>query len=155
MMDETKPLAGATEQIESKVSVRIKNANQVRLVSDFEASKTYYEEVLGFTIDDWGHTERDGIGFILQQASQASDVHPNCQPAKREYPSDWTGPPTGWDTYAYSDYEGVGKLYEEFASKGALIAYDPTIEDIGDMKWKEFAVKDPDGYVIVFGGGSS
>lgn len=48
----------------------------------------------------------------------------------------------------------VQQLYEEFAAKGAIIAYEPQIEDMGPMKWKEFAVKDLDGYVIVFGGGT-
>ncbi|MGM1049787.1 MAG: hypothetical protein ACQEXX_27140 [Bacillota bacterium] len=42
-------------------------------------------------------------------------------------------------------------MYEEFVAKGAIIAYAPQIEDIGSNKWKEFAVKDLDGYVTVFG----
>jgi len=33
-------------------------------------------------------------------------------------------------------------------------AYPPQIKDMGDKKWKELAVKDLEGYVIVFGGGN-
>ncbi|WP_199618239.1 VOC family protein [Paenibacillus alkalitolerans] len=136
------------------VRAQIKNALQVRLVSDLVKAKTYYQDILGFTVDDWGHVERDGVGFILQQAEKPEDVRPNAMPSKRDYPSDWPGPPTSWDTYAYSDFGGVQSLYDEFAAKGAIIAYEPLIEDMGSRQWKEFAVKDVDGYVIVFGGGS-
>ncbi|MDR0271243.1 sigma-70 family RNA polymerase sigma factor [Paenibacillus sp.] len=142
------------EDFVRKVKARIKNALQVRLVSNLIDAKKYYQEVLGFTVDDWGHVERDGVGFLLQQAAGPGDVRPNNKPAKNSYPQDWPGPPTSWDTYAYSDYEGVQSLYEEFVSRGAKIAYAPQIEDMGDKKWKEFAVKDLDGYVIVFGGGN-
>ncbi|MFD0619916.1 sigma factor-like helix-turn-helix DNA-binding protein [Paenibacillus sp. GCM10027629] len=141
------------EDFVGKVKARIKNALQVRLVSNLPEAQNYYQEVLGFTVDDWGHVERDGVGFLLQQAQGPDDVRPNNKPAKSSYPQDWPGPPTSWDTCAYSDYDGVQSLYEEFLSRGAVIAYTPQIEDIGDRKWKEFAVKDLDGYVIVFGGG--
>lgn len=76
-------------------------------------------------------------------------------PSKEGYPlMDWPGPPTSWDTYACSDYDGVQQLYEEFAAKGARIAYPPQDEDMGSSKWKEFAIRDLDGYVIVFGEGN-
>lgn len=140
------------EEFVGKVRARIKNALQVRLVSNLPEAKKYYQDILGFTVDDWGHVERDGVGFLLQQAQSPEDVRPNNKPAISSYPLDWPGPPTSWDTYAYSDYDGVQSLFEEFVSRGALIAYAPQIEDMGDRKWKEFAVKDLDGYVIVFGG---
>lgn len=142
------------EPFVDKVRARIKNALQVRLVSDLEQAKGYYTNVLGFTIDEWGHTEREGIGFILQQAEKPEHVRPNAKPSPMNDPADWPGPPTGWDTYAYSDFNGVQSLYEEFKDKGAIIAYDPIVEDMGSMQWREFAVRDLDGYVIVFGGGS-
>ncbi|QKS48676.1 sigma-70 family RNA polymerase sigma factor (plasmid) [Paenibacillus cellulosilyticus] len=142
------------EPFVNKVRARIKNALQVRLVSDLDKAKEYYTNVLGFTIDDWGHTEREGVGFILQQAEKPEHVRPNAKPSPMTYPADWSGPPTAWDTYAYSDFNGVQSLYEEFRDKGAIIAYDPIVEDMGSMQWREFAVRDLDGYVIVFGGGS-
>ncbi|WP_313638371.1 hypothetical protein [Paenibacillus sp.] len=71
---------------------------------------------------------------------------------KKRYPMDWKGPTFSWDTYSYSDFDGLESLYEEFLSKGAFIVYEPQIEDMGNKKWKEFAIKDVDGYVVVFGG---
>ncbi|WP_274365768.1 hypothetical protein [Paenibacillus thermotolerans] len=92
-------------------NVYLKNFLKVRLVSDFEKAKAYYQDVLGFKVD-------------------------------------------GWDSYFYSNFDGVGQLYEEFKSKGAIIAYEPLLEQMGDSQWKHFAVKDLDGYVMVFGGGN-
>ncbi|MBP1992248.1 pentapeptide repeat-containing protein [Paenibacillus eucommiae] len=131
---------------------RIKNALQVRLVSNLAEAHQYYRDILGFSVDDWGHVEREGVGFILQQAESLDDIRPNAKPTKQNFPYDWPGPPATWDTYAYSNFDGVQQLYEEFVSKGAVIAYEPQIEDVGNHKWKEFAVRDLDGYVIVFGG---
>ncbi|MCC3373578.1 sigma-70 family RNA polymerase sigma factor [Cohnella sp. REN36] len=141
------------EEFVRKVKARIKNALQVRLVLDMSKAKDYYINVLGFTVDGWGHTEREGVGFLLQQAERKEDVRPNVKPSKMEL-GDWQGPPTSWDTYAYSDFDGVQALYEEFRAKGAMIAYDPIVEDMGERQWKEFAVRDLDGYIIVFGGGN-
>src|SRR5690606_25121964 len=95
-----------------------------------------------------GHTERgNNLGFILQQANKPEDVRPNVkpdQPINRDQP-------TGWDSYFYSNFEGVGQLYEEFKTNGAIIAYEPVITKVLNKQWKEFAVKDLDGYVMVFG----
>jgi len=127
----------------------LKNFLQVRLVSDFEKARTYYQDVLGFQVDGWGHAERgNNLGFILQQAIKPEDVRPNPKPDKP------TGDEQtiGWDSYFYSNFDGVGQLYNEFRSKGAIIAYEPRIAPMGNSQWKHFAVKDLDGYVIVFGG---
>lgn len=133
--------------------MRIKNALQVRVVSDFMQAKSYYENSLGFSVDDWGHAVREGVGFLLQQADKPEDVRPNAATSPRsDYPADWKGPPTSWDTYVYADFEGVQCLYEEFLTKGAILAYGPLVEELGGGKRKEFAVKDADGYVIAFGG---
>ncbi|MBD3921946.1 hypothetical protein H8B09_24505 [Paenibacillus sp. PR3] len=81
-------------------------------------------------------------------------MRPNAKPSPKHDPADWPGSPTSWDTYAYSDFNGVQSMCEEFKDKGAIIAYDPIVEDMGSMQWREFAVRDLDDYVIVFGGGS-
>lgn len=129
----------------------LKNSNQVRLVSDLQKASEYYSNVLGFDVDHWGHAVRDNVGFLLQQAARPEDVKPN----ERSYYNitGWAGPPTGWDTYCYTDYEGVVRIYEEYKSKGAIIAYEPVPESMDNQEWLEFGVRDLDGYVIVFGGG--
>jgi len=56
---------------------------QVRLVTDLKKSQEYYRDVLGCTVDDWGHAERDGMLIILQQAVSPEDVRPNAPSKKR------------------------------------------------------------------------
>lgn len=110
----------------------------------------YYQNILGFKVDGQGHAEcGNNLGFILQQANNLADIRPNSKP----HNTLWQGQTIGWDSYFYSNFEGVEQLYEEFKSKGAIIAYEPKIETMGNTQWKEFAVKDLDGYVMVFGGG--
>lgn len=89
------------EQIAGKAGARIGNALQVRLVTDLATAKEYYQNKLGFSVDGWGHAEREGAGFLLQQADRQEDVRPNARAAGREYPDNWYGPVSGWDTYAY------------------------------------------------------
>jgi catechol 2,3-dioxygenase-like lactoylglutathione lyase family enzyme len=129
--------------------------NQVRLVSDLQMSKEFYKSVLGCKVDEWGHAERNipKLGFILQQAEFSTDVQPNKKPRQVKYPKDWKGPTTSWDTYAYTDYDKIEDLFNELKTNGAIIHYEIMMEDQGDMDWKEFAVRDLDQYVIVFGAG--
>jgi lactoylglutathione lyase len=42
-------------------NIYLKNFLQVRIDSNFDKAKQYYEEVLGFRVDWWGHAERGGI----------------------------------------------------------------------------------------------
>jgi len=129
--------------------------NQVRLVADLQKSKEYYQNALGCNVDGWGHTERKDpdMGFILQQAAHPEDVRPNKRAMRIDYPNNWEGPPTGWDSYAYEDWETIDMLFEQFRGAGAIIHYEMVHEDQGDMLWKEFAIRDLDGYVIVIGAG--
>lgn len=129
--------------------------NQVRLVSDLQKSREYYKNILGCKVDGWGHAEREEpkLGFILQQAESQDDVQPNKKAMKTKYPNNWEGPYTAWDSYAYTDYDKIEHLLSEFRSNGAIIHYEIMLEDQGDMEWKEFAVRDLDQYVIVFGAG--
>jgi lactoylglutathione lyase len=138
----------------TKGVIQIKNANQVRLVSNLEKSKAYYRDALGFEVDDWGHATRSNIGFLLEQADHMDDVRPNKRPSRNvTYPFNWAGPKTGRDTYAYMDWDVIELLYSEMKSKGAIIHTELEVEDEGFQLWKEFSVKDLDNYVIVFAAG--
>lgn len=52
-----------------------------------------------------------------------------------------------WDAYVW--VEGLDELFAEMKANGATIEYEPCIQEDYDMK--EFAVRDPDGYVLAFG----
>lgn len=52
-----------------------------------------------------------------------------------------------WDAYIW--IRDADALFAEFKDNGANIDYEPCIQHEDDMK--EFAVADPDGYIIAFG----
>ncbi|AFH60043.1 VOC family protein [Paenibacillus caseinilyticus] len=117
----------------------------VLMVSDVERSKAYYREVLGFQVTDWW-AERDGLGGLalkLLQAPDPSAVRPN--PPQQ-------GDTQAYDVYAYVEsWEALDSLYEEFRSRGAVFSGEPVIYPDGGP-WKEFVVRDGDGYGLAFGG---
>ncbi|WP_244563016.1 hypothetical protein [Paenibacillus uliginis] len=47
----------------------------------------------------------------------------------------------------------MDELYEELKLKGAQFTQEPVLTEMGWGAWKEFAVSDPDNYVIGFGSG--
>ncbi|SER26315.1 Catechol 2,3-dioxygenase [Gracilibacillus ureilyticus] len=125
---------------------------QVRLVADLKASLAYYRDILGCTVDDWGHAQRDDMIFILQQAKSRDDVRPNAASQKRQdYPTEWHGPDHGWDTFVHMEWEDLEPFVEEIREKGAIISVEPFTAIHGKWEFKNVYVDDPDGYTIVFG----
>jgi catechol 2,3-dioxygenase-like lactoylglutathione lyase family enzyme len=120
----------------------ISSSLAVFLVSDLEKSQAYYRDVLGFSVNEWW-AERDGLNgmaFKLLQAESPGDIRPNRAAKGSEHV---------WDVYAYVD--GLEELFAEFKSSGAIFSYDLFVQEFDWGTWKEFAIKDPDGYVIGFG----
>ncbi|AHV99625.1 VOC family protein [Paenibacillus sabinae] len=120
---------------------KIESSLTVLLVSDLERSKSYYQNALGCETTEWWAVRDDfGLGFKLIQADDPNDVRPN------------TGT---WNTYAYTEsIAALDVLYEEFRANGAMIVEEPKVSEFDWGLWKEFSVKDPDGYVIGFGSGA-
>lgn len=125
---------------------KIQFAVQVRLVSDLTRSKQFYEEVLGCEVNDvWAVRDDFALGFKLIQAKSSTDVTPNPAGKDQETP---------WDTYAYVDtHHELDELYEELTSRGAEVVQEPVLMEADWGVWKDFAIKDPDNYVIAFGSG--
>jgi len=112
------------------------------LVNDLQKSIDYYSKALGFNRPKlWGNPpdfampSRDGFTFMLKQVKTNHTVLPNAQQAAY------------WDAYIW--IKDADALFAELKENGAIIDYEPCIQHEYDMK--EFAVKDPDGYVIAFG----
>jgi len=126
---------------------------QVRLVSDFKKSQEYYRDVLGCTIDDWGHAERDGMIVILQQAESLGDFRPNASSKKRsDYPTEWEGPDYGWDTFIHVNWGEIDEIVDEIQNKGGIIPYDNPVTGVhGNWEFKNVYVQDPDKYNLVLG----
>ena len=112
-------------------------------VRDLFKSLDYYCDVLGFTRPRlWGEPPgfampfRDGYIIMLAMVEELKEIPTNHK---------LTG---GWDAYFWVT-GGVETLFEEFKSNGAIIHYEPQHKEYyGHL---EFAVLDPDGYLLAFG----
>ena len=114
------------------------------IVRDLAASLDHYCDAFGFARPHlWGEPptfampHRDGFIFMLKQVEDGSEIRPNR--TKGGY----------WDAYIW--VRDAETLYAEFAANGAEFAYGLTIQH--EYNNKEFAVCDPDGYLIAFGQG--
>jgi uncharacterized glyoxalase superfamily protein PhnB len=115
----------------------IVNSRFVLAVRDLEVSTRYYVDVLGFRRDPidapgWSFLTRDTVRLMLGEC-------PDAQPA---------GELGDHSYFAYWNVVDVDGLYQEFASKGALVTSAPT-----DKPWglREFGLRTPDGHRITCG----
>ncbi|MBO9606973.1 MAG: VOC family protein [Paenibacillaceae bacterium] len=123
------------------VKAKIENSLTVLLVSDLEKSMKYYEEALGCEVNEhWAIRDHFGLGFKLVQATNIEHVRPNHGT---------------WNTYAYvRTHDELDALYLELTTNGAIMVSEPQITEHDWGTWKDFSVRDPDGYVIGFGSGN-
>ena len=109
------------------------------LVKDVVAAGDYYQDKLGFMIPQyWGDPptfampHRDNFIVMLNQVAGLAP-HPN-------------GDSEVWDAYFWCT--GVDELFDEFRASGANIFNEPVDRELYGMR--EFAVRDYDGYLLVF-----
>jgi catechol 2,3-dioxygenase-like lactoylglutathione lyase family enzyme len=106
----------------------IENVTPILRIEDLEASRRYYIETLGFSLD-WEtdgmiSVSRDGKSILLCEGEQG-------QPG----------------TWLWIGVEDADALFAEFSGKGAHIRSPPE-----NFPWAyEFAVEDPDGHVLRIG----
>lgn len=117
---------------------RIVDSRYVLAVRNLELSTRFYVDVLGFArdfgdgSDGWSFLSRDKCKVMLGECSEAA-------PAGDLGDHSW---------FAYLVVEGVDRLYEEVAGKGAEMLSAPTTEPWG---LREFSIRTPDGHRIKFG----
>lgn len=105
-------------------------------VKNLNKSLDFYCDVLGFERPTlWGDPpgfampQRDGMIIMLDQNAKIINNQGN------------------WDAYFW--VKDAKDLFEEFQAKGATFEYDLQLKELyGNL---EFALKDPDGYFLVFG----
>jgi catechol 2,3-dioxygenase-like lactoylglutathione lyase family enzyme len=111
-------------------------------VADVERSANHYERVLGFRREyvagsppQFAIVSRDGLPIMLRLVSTPEVIRPNETQGGT------------WDAFFW--VRDAQALHAEMRESGAEIAYGPIIQESYQMK--EFAVRDPEGYVIGFG----
>jgi uncharacterized glyoxalase superfamily protein PhnB len=111
------------------------------LVPDVSSAGVYYEKVLGFRCEyaagdppEFAIYSRGGSAVMFRRAADPGLICPNERQGGT------------WDVFYW--VEAVDPLYQEMKGLGATFAYLPMIQPYG---MKEFAVRDPNGYVLGFG----
>jgi len=123
-------------------TARLLHGATMLLVRDLAAAVAYYRDALGFTNirlygepPDFGMLSRNVFHVMLKQIADDSRIVPRP-----------TVEPGLWDIYYWVD--DVETLFRELRDRGAKIAYEPCDQFYG---CREFAVLDPNGYLIGFG----
>ena len=114
------------------------------LVANVERSLAFYVDTLGFAR---GMTVPDASPFVFA-AVTSGDVEifvNDAATAVKEYPA-FAGKPIGATGTMYIELEGVDALHERIKSRVQVTM--PLVTQFYGMR--EFAVLDPDGYVITF-----
>ena len=111
-------------------------------VPDVSAAVTHYERVFGFRGEyaagdppQFAIVSRDGLAIMFRLVADRAEIVPN------ELQSGT------WDVFFWVD--DVQSLFDELHAKGADVVYGPILQTEYGMK--EFAVRDPSGYVLGFG----
>jgi len=110
-------------------------------VADVASIGDYYRDVLGFQREyaagdppEFAVYSRNGSPIMFRRVADASLIRPNESQGGT------------WDVFFWVN--DVEALYEELTSQGATTVYPPMVQPYG---MKEFAVRDPSGYVLGFG----
>ena len=114
------------------------------LVANVERSVSFYVDVLGF---ERGMTVPEQSPFVFAAVtSGAIEVFFNdAATAVKEYPA-FAGKPIGATGTMFIELEGVDALHDRLKSRVAIAM--PLITQWYGLK--EFAIADPDGYLITF-----
>jgi uncharacterized glyoxalase superfamily protein PhnB len=115
------------------------------LVSNLERSLAFYVDTLGF---ERGMTVPDAPPFVFASVtSEPVEIFLNdAATAAKEYPA-FAGKPIGATGTLYIEVEGVDALHDRIKSAVTIVM--PLATQFYGMR--EFAIEDPDGYVLTFG----
>jgi lactoylglutathione lyase len=114
------------------------------VVSDMNRSVAFYRDVLGFELHE-SVPDREPFAFAWMKRGEVSIFLNDLGSVREEYPGLLSRPIGGTFTM-FIIMEGVDALHEAIGGKAAIVM--PLADKFYGMR--EFAVQDPDGYVITF-----
>jgi hypothetical protein len=110
-------------------------------VPDVASIGAYYQEVLGFSCEysageppEFAVYSRGGSAIMFRRVPDPALICPNGRQGGT------------WDVFCW--VTDAQALHDEFVLNQAVVVYPPVIQPYG---MKEFAVRDPNGYVLGFG----
>jgi uncharacterized glyoxalase superfamily protein PhnB len=114
------------------------------VVASVERSLEFYTNTLGF---ERGMTVPDASPFVFAAVTSGPvEIFFNdAAAAVKEYPA-FSGRPIGVTGTLYIEVEGVNALHDQLKSTVKIVM--PIVTQFYGMR--EFAIEDPDGYVITF-----
>jgi uncharacterized glyoxalase superfamily protein PhnB len=139
MSDNSSKSAGSTERAQPE-SFRARSLGASLTVKDLPASLAWYQNVLGFTIDQRHEREGKLVGVSLK-AGEVRMLLGQDNGAK------------GWDrvkgegfSLMFTTTQDVDAIAARIKENGGALVTEPT-----DMPWgaRAFRVKDPDGFLLV------
>lgn len=114
------------------------------LVADVERSVAFYRDVLGFSVEIT--VPDDGPLVFASVQSGPVEIFLNAvEPAVAEYPA-FRDRPIGGTLTLFIGCEDIARIHDELQSRAPIVM--PL-----EKKWygvTEFAITDPDGYIITF-----
>ena len=133
-----------TTSVRERTDIRIRSAVPTFLVADIAATASWYVSELGFTLAGQFPAHEPYV-FASLQRDNAELMLLNL--ADYQKPDLSARRPAGlWD--AYFRMSGVAALYETVKHR-PFVTMHLKQQSYGDI---EFAVRDPNGYLLVFGG---
>jgi uncharacterized glyoxalase superfamily protein PhnB len=123
---------------------RFKKLTPNLLVASVERSLAFYSDTLGF---ERGMTVPDAAPFVFASVTSGSVevFFNNAAAAVKEYPA-FDGKPIGATGTFYIETDGVDALHDRLKSTVKIVM--PIVTQFYGTR--EFAIEDPDGYVITF-----
>jgi catechol 2,3-dioxygenase-like lactoylglutathione lyase family enzyme len=125
----------------SEVQLLLRSAPYFPVAAVDEAAD-YYQRVLGFRVEYragkpavFAVVTRDGLSIMLRLVPDPALICPNEKQGGT------------WDVFFW--VRDVRALHAELKASGAEIVYGPVVQE--SYRMEEFAVRDPQGYVLGFG----
>ena len=114
------------------------------IVSSVEQSLSFYEQVLGFTR---GMTVPDHTPFVFASVTSGPvEVFFNDRSTVAKESPQFAGKPIGGGNTMFIEIDGIDSYHDEIRARVKIVL--PIMTQWYGMR--EFAIEDPDGYVITF-----
>jgi catechol 2,3-dioxygenase-like lactoylglutathione lyase family enzyme len=139
--------APAAAQPQKEKPMKFNKVTPNLIVADMEKSLHFYRDVLGFTVSQTVPPDKAPFIFAWMKRGDADiflNLHMPPQPGQ---PDLYAGKQIGGTLSMYITLEGIDELHKTVQGHGVKIVI-PLHKEFYGMK--EFAVHDPDGYLLIF-----